>query len=239
MIAKRAIRRMETKHLPRFVLIPSPFVGAVSWHATAAALPDAIACDYGGVSAPDWYDGMARRIVAQCDARPWIAVLHSGAGGFAPAIASAAAHLAGVIFVDAILPYPGKSYSETAPADFIAQLRRVTIDGNLPPWNKWFEADPLPRLFPDSAAREAFARDLPRVPFAFLEAVSPDASGWENLPAAYVQLSNAYDMEAQDAERRGWIVRRARLHHLAMASEPEKIAELLSGLPFYFFSFRS
>ena len=217
--------------MPRLALIPSPFVGAVSWRATAAALPDAIACDYGGVSAPDWYEGVANRIIAQCDARPWIAVLHSGAGGFAPAVAAATAHLAGLVFVDAVLPYPGKSYAETARVDFIAQLRRGTRDGYLAPWNKWFGADPLPALIPDIAAREAFERSLPRVPVAFLEAVSPDTTEWEKLPAAYVQLSKAYDSEAAEAEQRGWTARRAKLHHLAMASEPEKVAALLSGLP--------
>jgi hypothetical protein len=217
--------------MSRLVLISSPFVGAISWRATAAALPDSIAYDFGGVSAPDWYEGVARRIVAQCDESPWIAVLHSGAGGFAPAIASAATRLAGLIFVDAVLPYPGKNYIETASADFIARLRRLTHDGYLAPWNRWFEADPLPRLVPDAATREAFKRDLPRVPSAFLEVVSPDTSEWENLPAAYVQLSKAYDEEAAEAERRGWTMRRAKLHHLAMTSEPTKVAELLSGLP--------
>ena len=217
--------------MPRLVLIPSPFVGAVSWRATTAALSDASACDYGGVSAPDWYEGVARRIVAQCDARPWIAVFHSGAGGFAPAIALAADNLAGLIFVDAVLPYTGKSVIETAPADFVALLKRVTRDEYLAPWNTWFGADALTKLIPDGAARDAFERDLPRVPFAFLEAASPDASEWEKLPAAYVQLSKVYDQESAEAERRGWTVRRAKLNHLAMASEPEKVAELLRGLP--------
>jgi hypothetical protein len=133
--------------------------------------------------------------------------------------------------VDAVLPYPGKSYVETAPADFTALLRRGVRDGYLAPWNRWFGTDPLPRLIPDIAAREAFARELPRVPFAFLEVVSPDKSEWEKLPAAYVQLSTAYDMEARNAERRGWSLRRATLHHLAMANEPKKVAKLLLGLP--------
>ena len=132
---------------------------------------------------------------------------------------------------EAVLPYPGKSYVETASANFIAQLRRGTRDGYLAPWNKWFGADPLPQLIPDSAVRESFERDLPRVPFAFLEAASPDMAEWERLPAAYVQLSEAYDMETTEAERRGWSVRSAKLHHLAMTSAPEEAAALLSGLP--------
>ncbi len=217
--------------MPRLALVPSPFVGANSWGATGEALTDAMVVDYGGVTGPDWYEGAAARIVAQADGRPWIAVMHSGAGGFAPAIAAAASDLVGLIFLDAVLPYPGRSCLQNAPADLADQLRRLTTDGRLAPWNQWFGADPTPRLIPDPRARAAFVRDLPSVPFAFLEAVSPASAEWERLPAAYVQLSKGYDGAALAAEARGWTVRRARLHHLAMASDPDQVADLLGDLP--------
>lgn len=216
--------------MTRLVLVPSPFVGAVGWRATADALPDAIAVDYGGVSGPDWYEGVARRVAGQADGRPWIAVLHSGAGGFAPALATASTDLAGFIFVDAVLPYPGRSNIETAPDDLAQRLRALVTDGRLAPWNQWFGPDPLPRLIPDPEARAAFERDLPRTPFAFLEAVAPEGAAWERLPAGYLQLSKMYEATAERAERRGWIVRRARLHHLAMASHPTQVADLLSEI---------
>lgn len=217
--------------MTRLAFVPSPFVGAVSCRPTADVLPDAIVADYGGVSAPAWYEGVARRVVAACDGRPWIAVLHSGAGGFAPAIASAAENLAGFIFVDAVLPYSGKSCLENAPADLAEQLRRLTIKGYLAPWNEWFEADPTSKLIADSVARDSFVRDLPRVPFAFLEEIARADPGWERLPSAYVQLSRIYRDAADQAERMGWIVRRAKLHHLAMFTDPVKVADLLIGLP--------
>jgi hypothetical protein len=217
--------------VPRTILAPSPFVGAGAWRAVASRLPDAVAIDYGGVSGPDWYLGVARRIVSKADGdKPWAAVLHSGAGGFAPAIAAAATRLTGLIFVDAVLPYPGKSYLDNAPAALADRLRRVATDGLLAPWNRWFDVDPLPQLIPEPAARRAFARELPEVPFTFLEAVSPADAGWERLPAAYVRLSAAYEEEAVEAERRGWRVRRANLHHLAMVSDPAAIAALLADL---------
>ena len=217
--------------MTRLVLVPSPFVGANSWGALARALPDALAADYDGVSGPDWYDGMAKRVAAQADGRPWIAVMHSGAGGFAPALAAASTDIASLIFVDAVLPYPGRSCLENAPADLAAQLRRLTTAGHLPTWNQWFGEDPTPRLVPDHDARAAFIAELPRVPFAFLEAVCPVDRRWEALPAAYVQLSKGYADTADQAEQRGWTVRRARLHHLAMLSDPDKVAELLTDLP--------
>jgi hypothetical protein len=193
-------------------------------------MPDAIAVDYGGVRGPDWYVGVGERVAAQADARPWIAVLHSGAGGFAPAIAAASQRLAGFIFVDALLPYPGRSWLETAPA-LAGRLAELTRDGLLAPWNQWFESDPTLRMLPDSAERDAFVADLPRAPFAFAEAACPDQRQWERLPAAYLRLSVAYEAEALEAERCGWPARRARLHHLAMVSDPAKVAALLIDLP--------
>jgi hypothetical protein len=194
-------------------------------------MPATVAADYGGVCGPDWYEGVARRIVGPVDDAPWIAVLHSGAGGFAPALALAAQRLAGFIFVDAILPHPGRSVVENAPAAQTEQLRGLTTDGLLAPWNQWFEADPTPRWLPDAEVRARFVADLPRVPFAFLEAVSPDGEAWEALPAAFVQLSKGYEANAARAEARGWPVRRAQLNHLAMAGDALAVAGLLEGLP--------
>jgi hypothetical protein len=215
----------------RLALIPSPFVGASTWQPAAECLPDAIAVNYGGVSPPDWYEGIARRIAARVDERPWVAVLHSGAGGLAPAIACAARNLSGFIFVDAVLPHPGKSTLETAPVRFVQALKRATVNGMLKPWNEWFDSDPAALLIPDPQTRANFVRDLPCVPFAFLEAKSPNTSEWEQLPAAYLQLSRVYEKTAEEAERRGWFVRRENMHHLAMASDPAQIGEILTGIP--------
>lgn len=215
----------------RLALIPSPFVGPNSWRPLAAVVPGSVVVDYGGVSAPDWYEGVAQRVARQVDGAPWIAVLHSSAGGFAPALAAASVDLAGFIFVDAVLPHPGKSALDIAPQTQVELLRGLTADGLLAPWNAWFGADPTAYWIPDDAARAAFIADIPRVPFAFLEAVSPDTSAWERLPAAFVQLSKGFETNAARAEDRGWPVRRARLNHLAMAGDPAAVADLLTGLP--------
>lgn len=217
--------------MTRLVLTPSPFVGAVSWRGVAQALPDAVALDYGVVAGPDWYGAVAEAAALQAGPGPWIAVMHSGAGGFAPAIAAAAGEgLVGLIYVDAILPHPGRSCLSTAPDDLVSHLRSLTTDGLLAPWNQWFGPDPTPRMIPDSATQAAFVEGLPRTPFAFLEAVAPDQGEWEQVPSAYLQISKNYEETATKAELRGWRVRRARMHHLAMASEPEAVAALLAEL---------
>lgn len=215
---------------PRLVLVVSPFTGAGAWSPVAAALPDAVAADHGGVKGPDWYEGVAHRLALQADGRPWIGVLHSGAGGFAPSLARASRDLAGLVFADAILPHPGRSVLENAPAAFAQRLRDRTTDGRLAPWNEWFDQDPTLRMVLDPRARTAFVRDLPRTPFAFLEAVAPEAAGWERLPCGYLQLSRSYEATRARAEAMGWPAASARLHHLAMLSEPQQVAALLTAL---------
>ncbi len=213
--------------MTRFALVPSPFTGAAAWAPVAALLPDAVAVDYGGVSGPDWYDGAALRIAAAMGEGPWIAVLHSGAGGFAPALAEAEA--AGLIFVDAVRPHPGRSLREVEPG-FVDYLAARATDGHLPPWNRWFEEDPLPRLLPDPALREAVIADLPRTPLGFLDAVPRASDAWETLPAAYLQLSRRYAPQADWAQARGWPVRRLDLHHLGMVTHPGEVAAALQVL---------
>ena len=66
---QRVLNNNGCERVARLVLVPSPFVGAVSWQVMAEILPDAIVADYGGVSAPDWYGGVARRVAAQSDGR--------------------------------------------------------------------------------------------------------------------------------------------------------------------------
>lgn len=214
---------------PRLVFVPSPYVGPVSCRPMLRFFSDSIAADYGGVSGPDWYEGVARRVAAESGGR-WIAVLHSGAGGFAPSLAAAAHDLAGFVFVDAVLPYPGKSIVQNAPPLFVERLRELTTDGHLAPWNEWFEPDPTLFMIPDANLRAAFVAELPRVPFAFLEAASPAQAAWAGLPRAYLQLSAFYAKTADEAEQRGWPVRRADIHHLAMTGAPEQVAPLLGEL---------
>lgn len=214
----------------RLVLIASPFVGGVAWAGVAAELPDALAADYGGVDGPDWFEGVARRVSAQAGARPWVAVLHSGAGAFAPALADAAHAPAGFLFVDAGLPTPGRSALELAPPEFGRRLRERTRDGKLEPWSTWFDEDPTQRMIPDPTARAAFVAAQPRAPFAFLEAPCAGSDAWIDRPSGYLQFSRAYVDQADAAEARGWPVLRLRTHHLAMVSDPRLVAREIESL---------
>ena len=133
-----------------------------------------------------------------------------------------------VIFADAVLPYPGRSWLQAAPSALARTLRARAVDGLAPPWTEWFGDNPISRLVGDVDLAAALSREAPPAPMAFLEASAPDANDWERLPKAYVQLSEAYAGEADEAERLGWTVTRARLHHLAMATDPVTVARILT-----------
>lgn len=211
----------------RLALIPSPYVGPASWSFVASRLEDGLAVDYGALSGPDWFDGPARRIAAQMDDAPWIAVLHSSAGPFAPSLAALSAKLKGLVFVDAVLPHPGKSAAEKAPPTQIDRLRRITSDGLLPRWDSWFPKAVIESWAPDHQARSAFLADIPQAPFAFVEAVAPRHSEWEQLPAAYIRLSEGFEPNAARAEELGWKVQRLDSNHLGMVSRPDQLVAAL------------
>ena len=213
--------------MPRFALVPSPFTGAVAWAPVAAELRSALAVDYGDLPEDSPYDAVAARVADAMGPGSWVAILHSGAGAFGPSLAEAGA--AGLIFVDAVRPHPGRSLREVDP-QFVAWLAARASDGRLAPWNRWFDEDPLPRWLPDPVRRAAFIAELPRPPVAFLDAVAPVTDTWERSPSAYLQLSAHYARQADWAEARGWPVRRAELHHLSATTDPVIVARELAAL---------
>ncbi|WP_304177136.1 alpha/beta fold hydrolase [Phenylobacterium aquaticum] len=183
--------------------------------------------DHGGVSGPDWFDGAAQRIVAQVDDEPWTAVLHSSAGAFAPSLSAVAARLKGLVFVDAVLPHPGKSAADLAPRGQIDGLRKITSEGLIARWDRWFAPAVIESWAPDAKARATCLADIPQVPLAFLEAQAPCHAEWERLPATYVKLSEGFERNATRAEALGWNTRRLDLGHLGMISHPAALAATL------------
>jgi hypothetical protein len=160
-----------------------------------------------------------------------VVVGHSGAGALLPAISGLIGERARTaIFVDAILPHPGASWFETAPAALRAQLQDYADNGRLPPWHEWFPNDVVGALVPDADLRARFVAGVPKVPVGYIEELAPEVVGWPPERCAYLQLSVAYESEANDAEARGWAVRRESLHHLAMLTAPDRVTDLLREL---------
>ena len=223
---------------PRLVLLHSPLLGPASWRATAAALSAL------GVAAerPAWprlssvahayYPTLAASLAASIDGAgpgPVVLAAHGGAGPLIPALAAALrAPVAGAVFVDALLPHPGRSWFDTAPAQMRDQLRAGAQMGQLPPWDDWWPPGALERLVPDEAARTALIDELEPLPLAYFEERAPAAA--LEAPGAYLQLSASYEEEARLAGRQGWPVVRLPLNHLAPVTLPQAVAGALASL---------
>src|SRR5262249_52517380 len=144
-------------------------------------------------------------------------VVHSGAGTLVPAMIRAVdAPVRAVVFVDAVLPRPGRAWFETAPLALADRIRRLAVAGRLPSWDQWFPPESIAAHLPEQNLRNRFVSELPRLPLAYFEERAEEIEGWDSVPCAYVQLSSVYDKEAQKAEARGWPAVREELDHLAM-----------------------
>jgi len=209
------------------VLVHSPLVGPSSWEPVAALLrEDGFAVTVPGLlaGAPPYYPAFARTI-AEAVPDGGVLVAHSGAGALLTLAADLAGkdgrHVAGLIYVDALLPYPGRTWFDTAPPELGEHLRGLAVDGVLPPWDEWFPAEVIDGLLPDAAGRRAFSADLPRLPLAYFAETAPLAA---DRPGAYLRLSGGYRGEAAEAESRGWPVVVAETDHLAVVTRPGLVA---------------
>jgi pimeloyl-ACP methyl ester carboxylesterase len=208
---------------PTLVLVHSPLVGPSTWR----GFPDAVRPDLGGAVT---HRAVADRAAEQLTIDgPVVLAGHSGAGPLLPRIAATIRQpVAGLIFVDSVLPHPGRSWVDEAPAELVDHLRGLVRDGLLPPWDQWFDPDALADLLPDDEMRAAFRAELPRMPFSyFTEAASEDA--WAG-PAGYLLLSEGYRDDAEAARKAGLRVAEHPSHHLAMLTDPAPIAAALEEL---------
>ena len=220
----------------RFVLTHSPLLGPLTWQAVRERLTarghEALAPAWPGLTAIDdgFYDRLAEGLARQAPpGDPVVLVLHSGAGARAPALAAQlTSPVAAAVFVDAILPHPGLAWLDTAPAALRADLHAGAQAGLSPSWDQWWPPGALERLVPAPALREALIAELEPLPLAYFEAIAPDAD--LRAPGAYLQLSGAYEDEAQRARRRGWPVRRLQLNHLSPLTAPEEVAVMVEAL---------
>jgi len=228
---------METPGRPALALIPSPFLGAESWRPVEAALLAlgwrARAVDLAGADDDEGghYRGYANLAAAQL-LGPSILVAHSGGGGLVPAIAQAAqGQVARAIYVDALLPHPGRSWFDTAPPFLVEAIRNSMQDGRAAPWTSLVPSPLLEGMLPDPAVRASLARSCPAVAIAYLEERAP------NLPqrsfdgcSAYLQLSPGYDTEAAAARALDWPVEQIEGHHLSIMTAPADIARAIGDL---------
>lgn len=218
----------------KLVLLHSPLVGPATWMAVAPLLRarghDVAVPDLTPIMAEDgpYYRALAEAAAAAI-ADPAIVVVHSGAGAVVPVVGALAAVKA-VVFVDALLPHPGESWFGGVPEQLGTRLKALSKDGKLPPWHAWWPKGAMERLLPERGLGTAFLSAQQELPLAYFEEPAPEIP--LTTPSAYLRLSEAYDAEADAAESAEWPVLRLNLHHLAMLSHPQPVADailLLAG----------
>lgn len=219
------------------VLVHSPHVGPLTWRAVADQLskqgwPTAVADLTGALAGPPPYQPRLAQTVAETAATldyPVVLVGHSGAGPLLPGLAAALPRPArALVYVDAGLPHPGRSWFQTAPEALAGHLRGLATDGRLPPWHEWFPPGTLAELLPEPRLREEFAQELSSRPLAYFHEPMPDVA-WSGL-YGYLLLSEAYREQAQQAAAEGAPVVEAISHHLAPLTSPAAVTARINEL---------
>lgn len=220
------------------LFVHSPVAGPTTWTATAKLLQQngfrCVVPDLTGVTASGapYYPALAAAAGAATDDRapdPVVMIAHSAAGALLPAIAEyVGRRTRGAVFVDAMLPQPGRSWFDTAPPGSEAQLRGLAVDGFLPPYHEWFPPGELADLVPDPAVRRRLAAESPRLPVAYFEEPAPFVRFADSVSCAFLRLGAPFDRAADKAERLGWWVARREWDHLRMVSDPGAVADLIA-----------
>ena len=222
----------------RLALLHSPLVGPAVWRpvealATASEIAARVlALPELSEMTSNFYDRLVEAAAGQL--REWgrsVLVAHSGAGGLiAPLVNAAPALVEKVIFVDAILPHPGRAWLATAGEDLAKRVTTEVDNGFAPPWDRWFPRRLISKLIPDDDDRGLFLGELRATPVGFLREAAPDVGLPETLEWSYLRLSVAYEREAQIAQDAGRRTRRLDIHHLAAITHPGEVLSAISSL---------
>ncbi|HET8559194.1 MAG TPA: hypothetical protein VFL69_01620 [Marmoricola sp.] len=217
--------------MAHFALLGSPFLGPEVWHPVGEALTAsghrATILAAAGATPEEVLLGLLDALPTEDGL---VLVPHSNAGLYVPALA-AARPTAGVVFVDAGLPGPGRT-TPVAPAELREWLRGREDDvGLLPPWTTWWPEEETAALFPDVATRRLVEAGQPRVPAEYLDGRVPTPPGWElGLHAGYLAFGDTYALEVALAREWEWPVTVLDGGHLHQLVDPLGVARAVVDL---------
>lgn len=215
---------------PTFVLLHSPLVGPASWEPVRDELHlrgfQAVAPRIEDSPPSYWrsYVDCATEAITDLGADDVVLVPHSGAGPLVAALADLCVpRVAGVVFVDAMLPVDGQSRLEEIESGdrAFAESFRADLDAGAryPEWSDAF----LAPLVPDGARRAALLAEVQPRARDFFEEPIP-APGWPIPRLAYLQLSASYGAPAAHASSEGWPVHQMPIGHFGGLVEPGLVA---------------
>jgi pimeloyl-ACP methyl ester carboxylesterase len=160
-------------------------------------------------------------------------VAHSFAGYIAAAVLERQPHSIGrLIFIDAILPKPNKSWFEVMGSGVATFMTGLAQDGAIP----WFTREQLDQLYPGHGISDAdFAWMRPRLtgqPIAtYRQAAIKDPVRADAARVAYVQcLVTNPPVEDLSIEQLGWDRRTLATGHWPMVTHPAETARVIMEL---------
>jgi hypothetical protein len=232
---------MSDMTLPLFVLIHSPSVGPATWTPVAgelarrgheALVPSLLTVGTGEPPAwPRVVAAVTGALAAVPPDRPVVLVPHSNAGIFLPVVRRAVRQpVAATVFVDAAIPARAGA-TPVAQGEFLDFVRGlVRPDGLLPRWTDWWDEADVAPMFPDGSTRRLVCDEQPRLPLSYYEQAVPVPDGWDDHPCAYVIFWAAYESTAEEAQARGWPVRRIPGQHLHQIVDPPAVTDAIISL---------
>src|SRR5215472_513712 len=227
--------------MPVFALVHSPSVGPSTWRPVAERLLDAgheavvpslltVTSD-GPPSWPHVVAAVRAGLEETDDAAPVVLVAHSSAGLFVPVLARDLGRpVVRAIFADASIPVAAGE-NPVVGDDFLPFLRGLAdSSGMLPRWTDWWAEDDVAQLLPDPRSRRLVVDEQPRLPMDYYLERVPSPVGWDDLDCCYLQFSQAYDGQADEARHRGWPVLRVPGEHLHQVVDPDAVAHAVLEL---------
>jgi pimeloyl-ACP methyl ester carboxylesterase len=185
--------------------------------------------DAAGITLDDWVEDIVSTLPQGDDA---VLVAHSFAGYVAAAVAERhPARVRRIIFLDATLPFPGKSWFDVAGPDVTDFMTAMASDGQIP----WFSREQLDQLYPEHGISEA--------DFAWMQSkLSAQPIGTYGEPAierplrslrstiAYVRCLNTAPPAADSSEFLDAESRTLGTGHWPMITDPAETARIILEL---------
>src|SRR5215470_6785735 len=227
--------------MPVFALVHSPSVGPSTWLPVAERLRDAgheavvpsllTVTDDGPPYWPHVVAAVRAGLEGTDHAAPVVLVPHSNAGLFVPVLArDLGRSVVRAIFADASIPAESGE-TPVVGDDFLPFLHGLADPaGMLPRWTDWWTEEDIAPVLPDPQIRRIVADEQPTLPIGYYLERVPSPGGWNDLDCCYLQFSEGYGGQADEARRRGWPVLRVPGEHLHQVVDPDAVARAVLEL---------
>lgn len=161
--------------------------------------------------------------------RPFL-VAHSNAGNFVARLVNEH-RVAGVVFMDAVLPPLSGGDWPVVPPELADHVSLLSRDDVAPPWTRWWSHDDISPLFPSDAVVAQIDATCPRLPLSYLSAQLHAPPSWaRGLSAAYLAFGDTYQDELARARAQGWPTEVIPLGHLGFLGDAELVAAAIERL---------